>query len=71
MLSQFQEGVGSTPLGIDATALKAMSDDGVSSEEITTRVTNMKMPSPELLEKVQAEAIALLEWTRQAVDGRP
>lgn len=71
MLSQFQEGVGSTPLGIDATALKAMSDDGVSMEEITTRVTNMKMPSPELLEKVQAEAIALLEWTRQVVDGRP
>lgn len=69
MLSQFQEGVGSTPLGIDATALKAMSDDGVSSEEITMRVTNMKMPSPELLEKVQAEAIALLEWTRQVVDS--
>ena len=61
MLSQFQEGVGSTPLGIDAIALKAMSDDGVSSEEILTRVTNTKMPSPELLEKVQAEASALLE----------
>lgn len=71
MLSQFQEGVGSTPLGIDATALKDMQDGGASMEEIATRVTTMKMPSPELLGKVQAEAIALLEWTRQAVDGRP
>lgn len=71
MLPQFQEGVGSTPLGIDATVLKAMSDDGVSSEEILMRVTNTKMPSPKLLEKVQAEGIALLEWTRQAVNGRP
>jgi hypothetical protein len=71
MLPQFQEGVGSTPLGIDATALKAMQDGGASMEEIEMRVTTMKMPSPELLEKVQAEGIALLEWTRQVVDDRP
>lgn len=71
MLSQFQEGIGSTPLGLDGTALKAMSDDGVSIEEIATRITQMKMPSPELKKKVHAEERALFEWVTQVVDGRP
>lgn len=71
MLSQFQEGVGSTPLGLDGTAMMTMRDEGLSIEELATRVTQMKMPSPELQEKVHAEERALFEWVTQVVDGRP
>ena len=68
MLSQFQEGVGTTPLGLDGTA---MMDEGLSIKELAARITQMKMPSPALQEKVDAEARALLEWVTQVVDGRP
>lgn len=71
MLSQFQEGIGSTPLGLDGTAMMAMKDEGVSMKEMAMRITQMKMPSPELQERVHAEERALFEWVMQAVDGRP
>jgi len=70
MLSQFQNGIGTTPLGISYNALMAMKNEGVSVEESAMRITEMKMPSPELEEKTRIEERALLEWVRQAVDGR-
>ena len=51
ILSQFQEGIGSTPLGLDGTAMMAMKDEGVSIKEMAMRITQMKMPSPELKKK--------------------
>lgn len=71
ILSQFQEGVGSTPLGLDGNAMVAMKDEGLSVEEMARRITQMKMPSPELQEKVNAEHRVLFEWVTQVVDIRP
>lgn len=66
MLSQFQEGVGSPPLGIDMATLR--SDRNESVEEFARRVASTRSPSPQLRSKVEAEAIALLAWVRNAVD---
>lgn len=70
ILSQFQEGIGATPLGLDGAAIMAMGNEGVPINERTMRITEMKMPSPELEEKVRIEERALHEWVRQVVDGR-
>ena len=65
-LSQFQEGIGPTPLGIDSASLTA----DLPLKEMAARMTSLNMPSPELVHKVQNEAQALLDWARQVVDGR-
>ena len=70
ILSQFQEGIGATPLGLDGAAIMAMRNEDVSIEESAMRITEMKMPSPGLEEKVRIEERALHEWVRKAVDGR-
>jgi hypothetical protein len=66
MLSQFQEGVGSPPLGIGMATLRSARN--VSVEEFARRVASTRSPSPQLLSKVEAEAAALLAWVRDAVD---
>lgn len=67
ILAQFQRGVGSTPLGLNATALVGT---GLSPLEMANRIVSLKQPSPELLAKVQTEEHALLSWVTQIVDRR-
>ncbi|MBX3332438.1 MAG: hypothetical protein KF722_18725 [Nitrospira sp.] len=70
ILSQFQKGIGATPLGLDATALMTMRNEDVPIEEHAMRISEVKMPSLELEEKVHAEERALHTWVTQAVGGR-
>ncbi|BCA53474.1 hypothetical protein W02_06140 [Nitrospira sp. KM1] len=65
MLSQFQEGVGSIPLGLDVSTLV---NQGLPPQELARKITSLKMPSAELLERVHAEEHALLSWVTHAVD---
>jgi hypothetical protein len=65
MLSQFQEGIGPSPIGLDVTAIA-----GMEPQEMLKLIRSMKKPSPELLMKVQTEEKALLEWVMHTVDPR-
>lgn len=66
-LAQFQKGVGSTPLGLNATALVGK---GLSPLEMANRIASMKQPSPELLAKVRAEEQTLLSWVTEVLGRR-
>ncbi|MCX5658220.1 MAG: hypothetical protein NTW19_00680 [Planctomycetota bacterium] len=66
ILSQFQEGVGGSPLGLDPAAILA----GGGVDEMIRRVANMKKLPPEIETKVEAEFRELLQWVCREVDNR-
>lgn len=66
ILSQFQEGVGSSPLGLDPAAILA----GGEADEMIRRIANMKKIPPEIETKVEAEYRELLQWVCREVDNR-
>jgi hypothetical protein len=67
MLSQFQEGIGPTPLGLD---IASVVGQGLEPGEMARRITGMRQPPPELQARVQAEEQTLREWVKETVDSR-
>jgi len=64
MLSQFQEGVGSTPLGLDIASVA-----GLAPREMARRIASMEQPSQEVMTRVQTEERALRAWVTETVGG--